>query len=359
MLKENQSQSSETAGTEPTWSHVSLVSFPQRKKALLLLHLRVLGLLVSVRDLFGGLLGGARGLLGGSAVLASELCRDLAAGEHVLEELGEHKRGRVELGGVVLEAEALGHGADGDLAGHGLDTGVGGGLAADDETDLAERVGGDLSGGVLNRLEHVHGADLSDEARDELHVLPHRLALRGDAAAGGERGGEVGVEGALEERSGGAHGVGGVGDDDIELALVLLGLDVDRSVAADELHLGVVPRRGNVGEVLLAAVDDHLVDLADVDLLDAVVAQDLADDAAVAAADDEHLLGVSVGEERDVRDRLLVRDLIEVGDLDDAVEDKDVAEGLGLEHDDVLFECAGLMLMKDIKERLKSKGHCC
>jgi hypothetical protein len=46
----------------------------------------------------------------------------------------------------------------------------------------------------------------------------------------------------------------------------------------------VAPLAGNAGQELLGDIDDHLVDLADDNVLDAGVAQRLADNAAIAAA---------------------------------------------------------------------------
>jgi hypothetical protein len=80
----------------------------------------------------------------------------------------------------------------------------------------------------------------------------------------------------------------------------------------------------------------HLVNVAEDGLLDALVLDDLAEDTAVAAANDKHLLGVGVRVHGQVGDHLLVRELIALGGLDDVVQDQDVAVVGGLEDQDVL-----------------------
>jgi hypothetical protein len=66
------------------------------------------------------------------------------------------------------------------------------------------------------------------------------------------------------------------------------------------------------------------------------VAAHLAEDAAVAAADDEDGLRVGVRHHGQVRDHLLVRELVALGELDDAVEDEDAAVRRRVKHHDVL-----------------------
>lgn len=63
---------------------------------------------------------------------------------------------------------------------------------------------------------------------------------------------------------------------------------------------------------------------------------DLAQDAAVAAANDEHLLGVGVRVHSEVGNHLLVGKLVAFGALDDVVEDEDVAVVGRLEDEHVL-----------------------
>ena len=142
--------------------------------------------------------------------------------------------------------------------------------------------------------------------------------------------------GLLEERLGGALGVGRVGDDNVELVLVVV--EELEAVANVHLNLGVLVSNAHAGEVLLAKADDRLVDVAKHSLLNAVVLDDLAQDTAVAAADDQDVLGVGVREHAEVGDHLLVGELVALGALDDVVEDEHHAVVGRLEDEHILVE---------------------
>ena len=150
--------------------------------------------------------------------------------------------------------------------------------------------------------------------------------------------------GLLEESLGGALGVGGVGDDDVELVLVVV--EELEAVADVDLDVGVLVSNAHAGQVLLAETDDGLVNVAEDGLLDAVVLDDLAEDTTVTTTDDEDLLGVGVGEHSQVGDHLLVGELVALGALDDVVEDEDHAVVGGLEDEDILVE--GLLVVDDL-----------
>jgi hypothetical protein len=110
----------------------------------------------------------------------------------------------------------------------------------------------------------------------------------------------------LEEGFSRTFRVARVCDDDVELALLVL--EELEAVADDGLGLGVFETNRHAGQVLLGETDDGLVDVAENSLLDTVVLDDLSENTAVAAADDEDLLGVGVGVHGEVGNHLLVAD---------------------------------------------------
>jgi hypothetical protein len=108
----------------------------------------------------------------------------------------------------------------------------------------------------------------------------------------------------LEEGLSGTLWVAGVGDDDVELALLVL--EELEAVADNGLGLGVLEADGHAGEVLFGETDDGLVNVAENGLLDTVVLDNLTENTTVTTADDEDLLGVGVGVHGKVSDHLLV-----------------------------------------------------
>ena len=116
--------------------------------------------------------------------------------------------------------------------------------------------------------------------------------------------------------------------------------------------LGVGEALSHVGEVLLGEADDGLVNVAQNGLLNAVMLDDLAQDTAVTATDDEDALGVWVGVQGQVSDHLLVGELITLGALDDIVEDENDTVVGRLEDEDVLV--LALLVVEDL---LNLEGH--
>jgi len=96
----------------------------------------------------------------------------------------------------------------------------------------------------------------------------------------------------------------------------------------------------------------YLVNVTEGGRLNTVVLDDLAEDTAVAAADDQDLLRVRVGVQGQVGDHLLVCELIPLGALDDVVEDEHGSVVGGLEDEDVLV--LALLVVQDI---LDLEGH--
>jgi hypothetical protein len=154
----------------------------------------------------------------------------------------------------------------------------------------------------------------------------------------------------LEESLSGTIGVGGVGDDDVELVLVVVE-ELD-AIADVGLGLGVVEAASHGGEVLLGETDNSLVNVAEGGLLDTVVLDNLTENTTVTTTNDKDLLGVRMGVEGEVSDHLLVGELIALGALDDVVEDQNVAEVGGLEDEDVLV--LGLLVDENL---LNAEGH--
>src|SRR3569833_2023873 len=80
----------------------------------------------------------------------------------------------------------------------------------------------------------------------------------------------------------------------------------------------------------------YLIDITEKGLFHTLVLDDLAEDAAVAAADDQDLLGVGVRVQGEVGDHLLVGELVPLGALDDLIQHQDGAVVGGLEQQDIL-----------------------
>ena len=81
--------------------------------------------------------------------------------------------------------------------------------------------------------------------------------------------------------------------------------------------------------------------------------RDLAEDAPVPPTDDQDAFRIRMGEERDVRDHLLVGVLVPFGALDDPVEDEDPSVRLRVEDEHVLE--LGLLVVKDLLD-LEGEG---
>ena len=99
----------------------------------------------------------------------------------------------------------------------------------------------------------------------------------------------------------------------------------------------IVERARHAGQILLADRDDALVDLHEVDVLDVLVAAQLADTAAVAAADDEHLFDLLAEHgHRHMHHHFMVDELVALGQHHVAVEREKAAELLAFKYVDAL-----------------------
>ena len=165
----------------------------------------------------------------------------------------------------------------------------------------------------------------------------------------------------LEEALGRALRVGGVGDDDIESVLVVI--KELETIADVDFDLGVLVPSGHAGEVLLGETDDslyiisqahtytfegktYLVNVAENSLLNTLVLDDLAEDTAVTATDDQYLLGVGVRHHGEMRDHLLVGELIPLSALDDVVQNQHNAMVRGLKDQHILI--LALLVVQDL-----------
>lgn len=148
----------------------------------------------------------------------------------------------------------------------------------------------------------------------------------------------------LEQALGRAIRVGGVGDDDIKLALLLV--EKLEAVANVGLDGRVLVANSHTREVLLGETDDSLVNVAEDGLLDRLVLDNLTEDTTVTTTNDKNLLGVGVRHHGEVGDHLLVGELVALGGLDDVVKDEDHAVVGRLEDEDILVE--GLFVVDDL-----------
>ena len=97
----------------------------------------------------------------------------------------------------------------------------------------------------------------------------------------------------------------------------------------------------------------NLVNVAQNSLLNAVVLDDLPQNTSITTTNDQHLLRVRVREHSQVRNHLLVCELIALRALDDVIKDEDGAVVGGFENQDVLV--LGLLMVENIFD-LKSHG---
>ena len=103
-----------------------------------------------------------------------------------------------------------------------------------------------------------------------------------------------------------------------------------------DMHARVVEAAGRLRQILAADLDDQLVDLDEVDALRRLIARQLAHDAAVTRADDEDILGIRVDGHGDVRDHLMIDELVLLRQHHIAVKRQEAAEFPRLEHVDPL-----------------------
>lgn len=235
----------------------------------------------------------------------------------------------MEISSVVLELSLeLGGDLTDGLLGEG-----GSVLGGKEETEGAAGVGGGVGDGVGDS-----GEDLADEllhGRDEFEMEPDALSLSTEDTILSEGLLDEGEVSLIEESRSGSSGIRRVGDDNVELVLVLL--DELETVTDVDLNAGILITDSGVGQELAGSINNDLINLADVELLNGRMLGELTKDTSVTSTDDQNLLGVGVGEHGQVSEGLLVRHLVTLSDLDGIVQNQGVSVGLRLEDEDVLL----------------------
>ena len=103
------------------------------------------------------------------------------------------------------------------------------------------------------------------------------------------------------------------------------------------MHARVVERTCHTGQVLPADRDNALVDLHKVDMLDVLIAAQLADAAAVTAADDEHFFDLLAEHgHRHMHHHFMIDELVPLGQHHVAVKREKPTELLAFKHVDAL-----------------------
>ena len=92
-----------------------------------------------------------------------------------------------------------------------------------------------------------------------------------------------------------------------------------------------------VGQQRLAKLHYGFIDLDHGDLLDAAMLADLAQDAAIAAANDQHAPGQAMREDRHVSEHLVIDEFVGLGGLDDPIEGHHPPHAGVLEDDQALM----------------------
>eukprot|EP00308_Calcidiscus_leptoporus_P001134 CAMPEP_0119398320 /NCGR_PEP_ID=MMETSP1334-20130426/140785_1 /TAXON_ID=127549 /ORGANISM="Calcidiscus leptoporus, Strain RCC1130" /LENGTH=308 /DNA_ID=CAMNT_0007422181 /DNA_START=613 /DNA_END=1538 /DNA_ORIENTATION=+ len=192
-------------------------------------------------------------------------------------------------------------------------------------------IGGSQSGltGMSGSLVRVvdRGEDLFAAAHalaDQLKMKPHTLALVAHDRAGPHRSTQSLVEGGGEECLCGADRIRRV--DDHHIVLILVVFDKPGSVLVHERHARIVEcGGGRLREELLAHLTHKRVNFAHRHVLHARMPAHLAENAAVAAADNEHALWLRMREEWDMCDHLLVCELVAFRDLNHPIQNEDVS----------------------------------
>ena len=198
---------------------------------------------------------------------------------------GDVERALVQHGGVVSAAELPGVPADLVQVPQGVVL-----LAGKAEEPVAGGVGGDVGLVHLGQGEGLHNSLVGTLAGHGVLLVEGALVLVDHDAVSAQGLGAVAVKLTGEQTLTGAEGVGGIHDD--EVILFHRGTDVPQAVLVVDGHTGVVQAAGGEGEIPPAHLHHLGIDLHQVDVFNLRIAAQLPHHAAVAAADDQHVLHV-------------------------------------------------------------------
>ncbi len=171
-------------------------------------------------------------------------------------------------------------------------------------------------------------ARIGVDALDDIQVIERRFALLHQQSAGSEGAMAVTIEGGGEQAFGGADRIGAIDDDHIERPRRRL-LHPANPVLEQQGRARILVRFGQLGKEGLGDAGDALVDIDLQRRLDLGVAQHLAQGAAVAAADDRDPFGLGMGEQHGMREHLVIEEVLPAREHREAVDDHQMAEGLG------------------------------
>lgn len=233
-------------------------------------------------------------LLRGGGGSSDELGRSLGGVDGLLSESGKLESGSVDVLVPVLATFDVSEGSA------KISVGVEG---ADDESDRSRGVRRDGSVGEFGdgeqSLAHLH------QVGNEGKMKPEAFSLGRDGSTSLEGFLEELEVGLLEEGGGGSDGIRRIGNDYVELSLLVLEeLESISNVYSDS---GIGEGGGHVREVELGHSGNGFVDIAEDGRFDGRMLEDLSEDSTVSTTDDEDGDGVGVRSEREMSDHFCRR----------------------------------------------------
>lgn len=222
-------------------------------------------------------------------------------------------------------------------------------LAANHETNLARRVCGNGSVGILNDREDFLAFFL--ELGNEWQVEPLILGLGSNNTTVFQGSIEKLKVRFLEQRLCWTFWVTAISDNDIEFVLAV-SKELE-AVSNEGFDSWVLVSNGHSREIFLADANDSFVDVAKNGFLDRLVFDHLTENTAVTTANNEDRLWVWVRVHSQVCDHLLIGELVPLSALNDIVKDKDGAVVAAFKDQNVLV--FGLFVVEDL---IDLEDHC-